>query len=80
MKTVDLELEPAARGEQVDRYYAQVDDWFFEVHVPKGEQPEAVNVRFRFESVTKCHYVVEGEVVKAREDCPHLKSRSVSGG
>lgn len=49
MKTIDLELEPAGRGEYVDRYYAQVDDWFFEVRVPKGERPKDLDVRLRFE-------------------------------
>lgn len=48
MLQIKLELEKASRGERVDRYYAQEDDWFFEVRVPRGERPEDVDVHFKF--------------------------------
>lgn len=45
---VKLELEKASRGERVDRYYAQEGNWFFQIHVPKGERPDTANVHFEF--------------------------------
>jgi len=46
---VNLALEPAARGEYMDRFYAQEGDWHFEVQVPKGERPTTVDVHFEFD-------------------------------
>jgi hypothetical protein len=45
---IKLELEPAARGEYSDCYYAQEGEWFVEIRVPKGERPDAVNIHFEF--------------------------------
>lgn len=45
---IKLALEEAARGERLDRYYAQEGDWFFEVYVPSGEQPITADIHFEF--------------------------------
>jgi len=46
---VQMELEPAARGEYFDRYYSQVDDWFVEIRVPKGRAMTTADIHFEFE-------------------------------
>lgn len=48
--SIKLQLEPAARGEHCDRYYAQEDEWFIEIRVPKGERPTSADVHFEFET------------------------------
>jgi len=45
---IKLELEPAARGEHWDYYYAQEGDWYIEIHVPKGERPINADIHFEF--------------------------------
>jgi len=45
---INLELEPASRGEHWDRYYAQEGEWFIEIRVPKGEKPTSTDIHFEF--------------------------------
>ena len=45
---IELALEKASQGERLDRYYAQEGDWFYEIHVPRGERPTFVDVHFEF--------------------------------
>lgn len=49
---VKMEVEPAVRGEHWDRYYAQVDEWFFEVRVPKDTKITTADIHFEFVNKT----------------------------
>lgn len=49
---IKMEMEPAVRGEHLDRYYAQVDDWFIEIRVPKGTEMTTADIHFKFANQT----------------------------